>query len=162
MFTRGDCLRFQLTFGAGPLGLVLADTKAGKGAYVQNFAKVQSKSGPVAPAVELSGALRLWLLFCCFIRLLGYTDSPHVHALPLLHCRPRPHRGPHHARGRHGRAVQRRRRGAGSAGQGTRMCQLWWFDVFFGGLGPALLALLGPSMKSIDHVDAAADSHIHI
>lgn len=56
VFTPGDCLRFQLTFGVGPLGLVVADTKANKGVYVQDFAKVQTKHGPIATATELSGA----------------------------------------------------------------------------------------------------------
>lgn len=55
VFTAGDCLRFQLTFGAGPLGLVLANTKAGRGVYVQDFAKVPTRHGPVATAAELSG-----------------------------------------------------------------------------------------------------------
>lgn len=59
IFTPGDCLRFQLTFGEGPAGLKLADTKAGKGVYVHDFTQIQTKSGPVATAAELSGRVRI-------------------------------------------------------------------------------------------------------
>jgi hypothetical protein len=60
IFTRGASVLYQLTFGVGPLGLLLADTKAGKGVYVRDFSKVQTKSGgPVATAVELSGRVRI-------------------------------------------------------------------------------------------------------
>ena len=31
VFTHGECLSFHLSFGTGPIGLVVADTKAGKG-----------------------------------------------------------------------------------------------------------------------------------
>jgi len=67
VFTRGDCLRFQLTFGVGPLGLAVADTKAGKGVYVHDFAQVPTRSGPVSTAVELSGGSnwRVYLRSIC-------------------------------------------------------------------------------------------------
>lgn len=59
IFTPGDCLRFQLTFGEGPVGLKLAGTKAEKGVYVHDFTQIQTKSGPVATAAELSGRVRI-------------------------------------------------------------------------------------------------------
>lgn len=34
IFTHGDRLAFQLTFGAGPIGIVVADTRAGKGELI--------------------------------------------------------------------------------------------------------------------------------
>ena len=58
-FTHGECLSFQLSFGPGPLGLVLADTKAGKGACIECFQQIPSRNGPVATAAELSGRIRV-------------------------------------------------------------------------------------------------------
>ena len=54
-FTHGECLTFQVSFGPGPLGFVVADTKAGKGVFLEDFVKIPTKNGPVATAVELSG-----------------------------------------------------------------------------------------------------------
>lgn len=58
-FTHGQSLSFQVSFGTGPMGLVVADTKAGKGTFIESFLQIPSKNGLVPTAVELSGRVRV-------------------------------------------------------------------------------------------------------
>jgi hypothetical protein len=58
-FTHGQSLSFQVSFGPGPMGLVVADTKAGKGTFIESFLQIPSKNGLVPTAVELSGRVRV-------------------------------------------------------------------------------------------------------
>ena len=58
-FSHGQSLSFQVSFGQGPTGLVVADTKAGKGAFVESFLQIPTKNGLVPAAIKLSGRVRV-------------------------------------------------------------------------------------------------------
>lgn len=58
-FIHEQILSFQVSFGHGPTGLVVADTKAGKGTFVESFLQIPTKNGLVSTAIELSGRVRV-------------------------------------------------------------------------------------------------------
>lgn len=88
-FTHGQSLSFQVSFGPGPMGLVIADTKAGKGTFIESFLQIPNKNGLVPTAVELSGRVRVGDL----ITHIGGTDvqfSSAVVVRDLLEKKSRP------------------------------------------------------------------------
>jgi len=50
---------FKLSFGSGTVGLIMASTKAGKGAFLESFKRLETRQGHLPTAAELCGQLRV-------------------------------------------------------------------------------------------------------